>query len=119
MDELTLNVPFGGDTAAGGFSLGGYGDAFQPAGVNTGASSWTDVLKYGIGRIADYKIATVTPQNPAVLIGPNGRPLVAGNPAALAAAHQQVAAANAASMGGMLPLLLVAGLVLLLVKSPG
>lgn len=40
-----------------------YGAAFQPSSVTAGAGSWLDVLKYGIGRVADYKVATLAVQN--------------------------------------------------------
>lgn len=62
-----------------------YGDAFSPQALNPGAESFGDVLRYGLGRWADYKIATVTPQNTNPTIGPSGLP-VRGTTAATAPA---------------------------------
>lgn len=40
-----------------------YSDNFAPGNVTNGAVNWTDVLKYGIGRIADNQNQSITPQN--------------------------------------------------------
>lgn len=42
-----------------------YGSAFTPSEVTPGATSWLDVVKYGIGRVADYKVGTLAVQSKA------------------------------------------------------
>ena len=66
-DGSTITVGDDGTTSATesptGYLASDYYKNFQPANISPGASSWADVLKYGIGRIADYKTATLSPQN--------------------------------------------------------
>lgn len=102
MDEPLSLLPEG--TFSAQFGAQNYSNAFVPDALNSGAESFLDVLKYGVGRIADYKIATVTPQNTGNVIAGPGR-AVATTAATAAAATNQLA--------GMLPMLAVVGLVLL------
>ncbi len=44
-----------------------YSRNFTPGAVTPGATSWLDVLKYGIGRAADYKTASLAAQNTPVV----------------------------------------------------
>ncbi|MBN9407625.1 MAG: hypothetical protein J0H69_00620 [Burkholderiales bacterium] len=46
-----------------GYLASDYWQNFQPSNVSSGASSWMDVLKFGIGRVADYKTASMAAQN--------------------------------------------------------
>lgn len=46
-----------------GYMLSDYGSNFTPGAVSSGAGSWLDVLKFGIGRVADYRTAVDAPQN--------------------------------------------------------
>lgn len=65
------------DTTAEPFAMSPslYGDAFTPQALNPGADSFGDVLRFGLGRWADYKIATVAPQNTTPYIGPSTLPV--------------------------------------------
>lgn len=90
-----------------------YGSAFEPEAANTGASTWADVLKLGINRVADYKIATVAPQNVQGRIAADGRIVPANYNRATTTTEQ----AGGPSLAGLLPLLLVGGLVALLVRG--
>ena len=49
--------------APAGNLISQYSSNITPGNVSAGASSWSDVLKFGIGRIADYKVATLQAQN--------------------------------------------------------
>lgn len=40
-----------------------YSSNFNPGNLNAGANSAMDLLKFGIGRVADYKTAKLTAQN--------------------------------------------------------
>lgn len=76
---------------------------FDPSGITPGAQSWTDIFKYGIGRLADYKIASLQAQQQGAQVAPTQSP-IAGQTGSLAQSAQ------GASMNGML-LLAVIGLV--------
>lgn len=106
MDEPLSLLPEG--TFAAQFGVDSYTNAFVPSGLNTGAESFLDVLKYGVGRIADYKIATVTPQNTGAQMAP-ARGVAFANTSTAA-----TAAAAGSQLAGMLPMLAVVGLVLLI-----
>lgn len=56
--------------APAGALISDYSNNFQPHAVTPGASSWADVLKFGIGRYADYKVASLAPQNTAPTYAP-------------------------------------------------
>ncbi len=63
-DGSTIDYDTGQSTPApAGMLLSDYSSNIIPGNATSGASSWADVLKYGFGRVVDYKIATLTPQN--------------------------------------------------------
>lgn len=89
--------------APAGMLLSDYSANFTPQAVNGQANSWLDVLKYGIGRVADYATVVHAPQN---------------QPAYYARQPVGVQAAQAGSIGGVnLSTILWAGLAFFLVKS--
>jgi hypothetical protein len=98
-----VEVPFDTDPARS------YSSAFTPAGVQPKADGWLDVLRFGLGRLADYKIATVTPQNVRPTIGP-----ASGQVASPAGTVQAVAASSSASWPAWLPWAVAAGAAALL-----
>lgn len=86
-------------------SPGNYAASVTPAQVTPGATSWADVLKYGVSRWADYKIATIAPQNTTPAIAPTQVPQVQ-----LTGAVGDQAAVRIAGLGGIsLPMLLLIG----------
>lgn len=90
--------------APAGYMLSDYGSNFTPSAVNPQATSWMDVLKYGIGRVADYQTTAVVAQNQPAYY--------ANRPAGL----QSVQVPG--SFGGInLGTILIAGLAFFLVKS--
>lgn len=90
-------------------SASGYSDHFDPSALTPGAGSWTDVLKEGISRFADYKIATIQPQaqTSSQAATQRGIPTTTGS--------------VAGSQGGLslTTLVLLAGLGFLLLKAAG
>ncbi len=53
---------------------------FSPKAVNANASSWDDVLKFGLARLIDAKTRPIAPQNtqPVLLTDDNGKPISGG-----------------------------------------
>lgn len=91
--------------APAGMMLSDYGSNFTPQAMNSGARDWLDVLKYGIGRVADYATVVHAPQNTPAYH--------ARQPVGAALPHQYGSA-----MGGLnMSVLLWAGLAFFLVKS--
>lgn len=63
-DGSTIDYSTGASTPAPqGMLLTDYANNFAPGNFTQGASSFMDVLKFGIGRVADYKTASLTAQN--------------------------------------------------------
>ena len=46
---------------------------FEPGNASSGATTWADVLKYGFGRVVDYKTASLAPANATPNYAPPGR----------------------------------------------
>lgn len=53
--------------ASSGSLLSDYSSNFNASNLNGAASSVSDLLKYGIGRVADYKTASMNAQNAQTL----------------------------------------------------
>lgn len=70
-DGSSISYDQGGNVSAvseapAGALLSDYGSNFNWSNINSLASTAGDVLKLGIGRVADYKTAKLTAQNPNV-----------------------------------------------------
>lgn len=64
-DGSTIDTDTGAATSApAGMLLTDYASNFAPGNLTPGATNWLDVLKYGFGRVADYKTASLQAQNP-------------------------------------------------------
>ncbi len=63
-DGSTIDTVTGDSTQSPpGYLLSDYSSNFAPSNLASGASSMMDVLKYGFGRIVDYKTASLNAQN--------------------------------------------------------
>lgn len=66
-DGSTITDDGAGNTSStqspAGYLLTDYSSNFSPANASPGATNWTDVLKYGFGRVVDYKTASLQSAN--------------------------------------------------------
>lgn len=58
--------------APNGWLTSDYGGNFTPSAATPGATSWEDVMKNGFGRLVDYGINSLAPQNTAPSLTPEG-----------------------------------------------
>lgn len=68
------SIEIDGDTVSSepipsGWALSDYNENFTPSAVTSGAGSWEDVLKLGLGRVIDNATTRNTPQNTPVSYG--------------------------------------------------
>lgn len=64
LDYATAGTAGAATAAPAGMLLTDYASNFKPGNLSPGATSLYDVLAMGIGRIADYKTASLAAQNP-------------------------------------------------------
>ena len=76
--------------------------SYGPGAVSSGAGSWEDVLRFGLTRAIDAKVRPVRPENTV--------PLLSRSP-------YYVGTAGAGGLSGMLPWLIIGGVVLLVVSK--
>lgn len=75
-DGSTLDTGSGQSTdAPAGMLISDYGSNFSPGNLSPGATSMLDVMRYGFGRVVDYKVASLQAQNanPQYAAGPVGQ----------------------------------------------